>query len=664
MLNSLVRVTSILVGITALLIALAPVVYAQGETPRFEPSDCPIDVPNDPPIDCGYLIVPEDYDDPAGAAIRLPVIIIHSRSENPAPDPLLYTAGGPGHSSLSSVWGFARSPFVDARDIIILEQRGNLYAEPSLDCDVSVWWEETGGRAPCLDSLRARGIDPAHYTTASIVADIDALRRVLDYDQWNLYGGSYSARLMLLSMSLHLQGIRSVVLQSASPLTETRYAHDPEHAARALHVMLGDCAADPACAEAYPHLESQLYTLVSRLNADPVVVEFDDRDTGEPIRAPVDGNTLLGWMVADAFYDPAYPPYKTAYMPLLIDQVEQGNTDLLHAWRREELSRWGESPFAWGLYFAVNCQDDAPLVTPERMASQSAAYPDLDGYVRHASELTICDAWDLPAAPPLVAGSVDSDIPTLILAGSYDPITPPEWGRSVAENLSHSYYFEFPAAGHNVGVDNPCMDSMIAEFLKDPASRPGAACVSDAPKPEFVLPQDIFIAPGVYRTLYDIDFGGPRGEPWLEAAAVIALLTFLAEIGFVLITGIVRLVRPGKSETSPDPIARIAHPLAGLVAGINTISPFVVTTVNNHFLSTDPLVLRFGLATAYPPVLHLAVLVLAGTVLTVGLAIITPLAWVRCYWTFPARVLFSLVTLAALFFVALMAHWDLLSLLF
>ena len=652
------------VCIIALLFAFAPVVYAQREAPRFEPSDCPIDVPDDPPIDCGYLIVPEDYDDLEGATIRLPVIIIHSRSENPTPDPLLYTAGGPGYSSLSLVWGFARSPFVDARDVVILEQRGNLYAEPSLDCDLAVLREETEGKTPCLDSLRARGIDPTYYTTASIVADIDALRRVLDYDEWNLYGGSYSTRLMLLSMSLHPAGIRGVVLQSVSPPTETPYAHDPEHAARALNVMFDDCAADPGCAEAYPNLESQLYILVNRLNADPIAVAFVSRDTGEPVSVLVDGRILLNWMVADAFYEPAYPSYKTAYLPLLIDQVERGNTDLLYAWRREEVSRWAESPFAWGLYFAVNCQDDAPLVTPERMASQSEAYPELDGYLRHADELAICAAWDLPAAPPLVAGPIESDIPTLILAGAYDPITPPEWSQSVAENLSHSYYFEFPAAGHNVGVDNPCMDSIIAAFLNDPGSTPGATCLSDARRPEFVLPQDIYIAPGVYHIIHDIEFSGPRGEPWLEAAAMVALLIFLAEIGFVLITGIARRVRPRKGEAAPDPIARFAHPLAGLVAALNSIIPFVVTDINNYFLSTDPLVLRFGLSTAYPPVLHLAVLVLVGTVLTVGLVIITPLAWVRRYWSVPSRVLFSLVTLAALFFVALMAHWDLLGLLF
>ena len=95
-----------------------------------------------------------------------------------------------------------------------------------------------------------------------------------------------------------------------------------------------------------------------------------------------------------------------------------------------------------------------------------------------------------------------------MLEGEFDPVTPPEWGKSVADGLSHSYYFEFPAAGHKVGVDNPCADRIMAAFLDDPASKPDSSCLSDAPKPEFVLPQDISIAPGVYRIIYDIAFSG------------------------------------------------------------------------------------------------------------------------------------------------------------
>lgn len=51
----------------------------------------------------------------------------------------------------------------------------------------------------------------------------------------------------------------------------SKYEHDPEHPAQALRVLLDECAADPACAAAFPELDQRLYTLVGRLNADPVV---------------------------------------------------------------------------------------------------------------------------------------------------------------------------------------------------------------------------------------------------------------------------------------------------------------------------------------------------------------------------------------------------------
>jgi pimeloyl-ACP methyl ester carboxylesterase len=132
-----------------------------------------------------------------------------------------------------------------------------------------------------------------------------------------------------------------------------------------------------------------------------------------------------------------------------------GKTNLLYPWVD---GYWAEmlsdTHWSWGFHLSIQCQEALPAADSGIMAAQAAAYPELDGYVRHQGSISICEAWDLPAAPPLVPTPVESDIPTLILAGAYDPITPPEWSRSVAERLNNSYYYEFPAAGHNVTTDN------------------------------------------------------------------------------------------------------------------------------------------------------------------------------------------------------------------
>jgi pimeloyl-ACP methyl ester carboxylesterase len=637
---------------------------AQESFPQFEPSKCPINVPDSPPIDCGYLVVPEDYDNPEKATIRLPIIIIHSLNKNAAPDPVLFTEGGPGMSTLSYVWAFSKSAYINNRDIVLFEQRGNRYAQPSLECDASIWTEERPGYTPCLDSLRDRNIDLTQYTTQRIAKDVNALINILDYERWNLYGTSYSTRVMQIVMRDYPERIRSVILQSVSRLDETRYEHDPEHAVRALSVLFRDCAADPACVGAYPDLENRFYKLFSRLNANPVSFEMTlPSPGGEPFIEHVDGYRFLGWMILDAFYGPAFPPSETAYFPLLIDQVEKGNTDLLYPWLEAEVnaqsSDWTD--FNWGLFFAINCQDDSASVTPEDQQRQIDSYPELEGYARQTRELEICEAWGLPAAPGLADEPITSDIPTLVLSGAYDPITPPEWSKAVADQLSNSYYYEFPASGHSVDSYNPCAESIKAAFVNDPFVSPDTSCMEQAPQPQFVLPGDVLVMDGLYRSLYEVSLGSPDGDPILEGIFIACTLIFVAEILFLVMSGVIRLVRGRKGEPQ-DRIARIAHPLTGMVVLLNigffmSWSAFIYPEV----FSTTPLILRFGVPSEYTPPFALPIMAFILTLVLVG---ITFLAWKRQFWSRFGRIFFSLVTLAAVGFAGFLIRWGVLTALF
>jgi pimeloyl-ACP methyl ester carboxylesterase len=649
----------------AFLLTHTQVSHAEDSLPRFEPSACPIDVPADPDIDCGYLVVPEDYSHPEGVIIRLPVIIIRSRSKDPAPDPVLFTEGGPGYSSLDSVWGFAKSAFVEHRDVVILEQRGNRYAEPTLDCPLSDLFNEEEGDTPCLDRLRGMGIDLTQYTTKSIAADLHALMQTLDYKEWNLYGTSYSTRLMQLLMRDHPEGIRSVILQSVSRLDETRYEHDPEHAVRALKVMFRDCTDDPECAAAYPDLEDRFYKLFGQLNADPIPFEVTLPAPMHSISIEtIDGYRLLNWMVTDSFYGPAFPPATTAYLPLLIDQVEKGHTDLLLPWLEAEMKHSFSdlSLLNWGLFFAVNCQDDAPSVSNEQMQIQSAAYPELEGYLRQRNELEICDLWELPAAPVLADEPIESEIPALVLAGSYDPITPPEWSKAVADNLSNSYYFEFPSSGHSVNVSNPCVERIKAAFIINPFTRPDVSCMAEVSGPKFVLPEDVLLMGGFYKSLFEVSLGSSEGVPILEAIFIICTLLFIAEVLYLVVAGIIWVLGRRKQIKPSDRMSRLAHPFAGLVVLLNIVffvgwSAFVYPEIS----SSMPVILRFGVPMAYAP---LFILPLVGFILTMMLGILMLLAWMRRYWSVFGRIFFSLVTLAAVGFVWFLIRWDVITALF
>ena len=85
-----------------------------------------------------------------------------------------------------------------------------------------------------------------------------------------------------------------------------------------------------------------------------------------------------------------------------------------------------------------------------------------------------------------------NDIPTLVLAGELDPITPTYYSRGVAELLQRSRYFEFRGFGHGVlgtasseTVTPRCAVRLINSFLDDPTRPLDESCVAALPPIRF-----------------------------------------------------------------------------------------------------------------------------------------------------------------------------------
>jgi pimeloyl-ACP methyl ester carboxylesterase len=61
-----------------------------------------------------------------------------------------------------------------------------------------------------------------------------------------------------------------------------------------------------------------------------------------------------------------------------------------------------------------------------------------------------------------------SDVPTLILSGSFDAVTPLAWAYAAAETLHNARIASIPGVGHFVAPESPCAQSIIASFLLRP----------------------------------------------------------------------------------------------------------------------------------------------------------------------------------------------------
>ena len=72
-----------------------------------------------------------------------------------------------------------------------------------------------------------------------------------------------------------------------------------------------------------------------------------------------------------------------------------------------------------------------------------------------------------------------------MLAGSYDPVTPPDDSRQVADTLANSTFVLVEPAGHGVTIFDPCITVIELAFLDDPTTTPDTACVAAFEAPNF-----------------------------------------------------------------------------------------------------------------------------------------------------------------------------------
>lgn len=517
---------------------------------NWEDAECAFEIPTGQEVDCGYLTVLEDRSQPDGPTIRLHVGIFRSQSDDIQPDPIVYLEGGPGGNALEPaylIFNQRFAPFMADRDFIMIDQRGTGLSEPALDCpeytelghellDDNIEAEE--GLQLALDVIeecRARlveeGVNLAAYTSAANAADLEELRLALGYDQWNVYGISYGTRLAQTLMRDYPDGIRSVVLDSAYPVELALYEAIPANAWRAMQVLFAGCAADEACNAAYPDLQTVLFETAEELNADPVIIEITNPLSGETFDALLNGDGLVGFLFPSLYSAEIIP-----LLPKIIYDASEGNYDTLAQIQGSFLAN--EEFVSLAMQFAVQCSEEVPFSEEETVVAAAADVPELEVLLTGSPNLgsgifAVCETWGATAPAAIENEAVSSDIPTLIMAGEYDPITPPAWGQLVGESLSNSYYFEFPGLGHGVTIADECPANIMIAFVEDPSSEPDAACISELAGPPFVpvipevvlvpLENDTFgfsslipegweeIAPGVYS----------RGTSALDAAVVI-----------------------------------------------------------------------------------------------------------------------------------------------
>lgn len=621
---------------------------------RFETADCPVEIPREvvDHVTCSILTVPERRtaeSDPE-KTIQLPVIYIESRNKDAEEDPLVFpTSGGPGGGSLGSLWYFV--DFADwateDRDIILIEQRGDHLAEPSLDCpeldtehfvvdgvllgaaDATERWARQ--LQACHDRLIEEGIDLGAYTSAESAADLVDLRAALEYDEWNLYGVSYGSRLAMTVMRDQPEGLRSVILDGSYPPNVNWYETLPTGFMTALDTVFAQCAAHADCGESYPDLERTLGRLLDSAAETPIPVVVKNPADGTPLRLDVGDTDLTGGLF-DALYDPEL----VRVLPFLIDQLAQGNTAPILPLAQRSIDSRGY--FAEGLDTSIECAEEAPFNDDARIAEALAADPILEHFAVRQGFREDCAVWAVPALSDLENLAVASGVPTLIMNGGYDPVTPLTYGQAAGEQLSMHYLYEFPTMGHGSVWANwidECPSTIAGQFLSDPDSEPDSSCIAEMPETEFLTSDDIYPTTALYRFADDIV---QDRDPIQIGIAVVTLLVLVATLIYALIYGLSWLVR--RSGGAPGGAVLAAGTTAAMYLAFAAGLGFVL-------VNADPLILAFGLPPGARPLVIAALIAIA---LTIVLTTVVVRAWILADGTLFHRVALSMAAGGSILF--------------
>ena len=483
-------------GYRVLVLPPADVVLDNGA--RLDWVPCWFEVPIGRVTHCAHFFPRHDADE---TPIRLPVVVFRHVGLDHRTSPVLYLAGGPGGSAWLgqdevTVWYDWLDGVDWPHDFVVFDQRGTGLSRPTFDCPEtrelslqllqappSVTESMARGYAAlqrCHDRLQTTGIDLGRYNTPDSARDVRDLMASLSDKAWNLYGVSYGTRLAMEVQRQFPARVRSVILDSVYPPDVDGTMSWPWLLEHSLERLFGACRADPACAARHPELRTRFVGLLARLADDPMLLSIPHPRTGQMLEVRVNDERLVS-----VVFDALYQWDLIGELPAAIDALWSGDARRLRPLVALHVGSLLDPGFSDAVYLSVECHDAQPF-DRERYLDAVRAHPLVAPYTGPVADYDVCAFWDSGHAPPRFFEPVASTLPTLLLAGEMDPITPAEWAEEAVKGFPNGYLLEFAGIGHSVIDSDTCGVEVARRFLAEPERRPDATCMNQLPPVQFV----------------------------------------------------------------------------------------------------------------------------------------------------------------------------------
>jgi len=433
---------------------------------------------------CGLATVALDHENPLAGNTSISFVVMQG-SDSGFDTPVAVLQGGPGGASTEMAMWFPQREFAQ----VFIDQRGTGFAPTQFDCpeadnittDLLALDSDTALTRE-FDAYKACAArfadDPAlSYTnTASLAADVEAVMAGLGHQRWVVYGVSYGTTIGLELLRRQAVGLVGAVLDGVYPPDLDIDKAIAFSASRAITALDEACAASADCSRIIDGVSATLDRVITELDADPIHV---DAGGGAP-------ETIIDGQRAAVFtFLMLYGDQELSYIPWMLAGLDKRDPDAARwAARVGNLVETGSSQASdEATYFAVECHDRAPFTSgpPASLDLFAAA-------IAMPPTSEVCAPWQVGTAPAATGTPVESDIPTLLMAGGFDPITPAEFARSAAEHLSNSVVVEQAGRGHGIWYGNDCTGNIVLSFVSDPGRDLDISCASEAVPVDWATP--------------------------------------------------------------------------------------------------------------------------------------------------------------------------------
>jgi len=462
---------------------------------------------------CGFVGVPLDRRLPDGRRIRI-YFELRSRTDRSRPPiaTVLSIEGGPGFSTTADrsariqLW----QPLSARRDLLLVDLRGTGRSQ-ALDCRAFrrhiLGYIDRAARC-------AAQLGPARdfYDTSQSVQDLAAVLGALRIGRVDLYGDSYGSYAAQAFALRYPHKLRSLVLDGTYQLPGSDPAF-ADLAASTRSALRLACGRRPGCPAGHTDPVRMVERLVARVRRQPIVGTAPDGD-GTPTRVRVDEDALVQVLMSGFYYQAVWRDILAAAR-----SADAGDTRPLLRLAAETVTTDGPNGdprlYSESLYLAVICHDYPELWDPStplggrpaQVRARLAAYPAGTFAPFSAAAWTgtdfegalACLRWPSPARPdpPAPPAAAYPRVPTLILNGDLDNITPLSDAAIVAHRFPESTLVDVENSGHvTVLLDqNDCASVIYRRFVS--TLSPGdTSCAARTP--------EVRVVPAFYRSVGDV----------------------------------------------------------------------------------------------------------------------------------------------------------------